>query len=108
MSRIRKLTKNTKNSRKQIRKLGILDKAMSSGQFVSIGWVKKSGELTRGTFTRKNYKGTGGINTVSHIPKYKTLWDVNRKGRDGKRGRFCNVSIPDIRAIKFSGEVYEF
>ena len=108
MSKIRRLTKNVRNSRKTLKKLNILDRAMKSGQFVSIEWCKKDGSLTRGTFTRKNYKGVGGINTVSHIPKYKTLWEVNRKGKEGKRGRFCNINIFSIKMIKFQGNAFAF
>jgi hypothetical protein len=92
----------TKNARKTLKKIKILDKVSQNGKIFGVEFIKKDGSK-RLMSCRKGVKRylKGGINTCSHIPKYLTVFSVNDKG-------YRNISIPGIRKIKGCGQTFTF
>ena len=100
MSAKRKLT--TKNSRKTLKKVKILNEVSRGGKIFGVEFIKKDGSLRKMSCRKNVTKGLkGGSNTVSHLPEYTTVYSMNDKG-------YRNVSIPNIRKIKGCATTYNF
>ena len=102
MSKTRRLTKNTKNSRKQLSKIKVLNTVAQNGKIFGVKFIKKDGSerlMSCRLGVTKHLKG--GVNTTSHIPKYKTVYSVNDKG-------YRNINLETIKQVKGCGKVYNF
>ena len=102
MSKIRRLTKNVKNSRKTLKKLNILEKVANGGKIFSVIFIKKNG-TERVMSCRRGVKRylKGGVNTCSHIPIYYNVFSCNDKG-------YRNVNLNTLKTVKGCGAVYNF
>lgn len=87
------------------RKREILDSA--KGQFFSVEFVKKNGEvreMTAKKWTEKAFtygSANAQANTVAHIDKYYTAADVNA-------GEFRNINLETLISAKVNGIAYKF
>lgn len=73
----------------------------TNGKFAKIIFKKKSGEIREMVFRIGVRKGLiGGVNPVSHIDKYITVYDVVNKG-------YRNVNLETVQSIKCGKVLFE-
>lgn len=78
----------------------LIDEAGS--RFLYLEYQKKSGEMSKGLFHPKALKHTnGGQDSTSHIPTYKSLWNMQKK-------RWSKVDMTRITKARINGKTYNF
>lgn len=74
------------------------------GQYLSVSFVKKSGELRTLNGQHCYKQGHDGVNTVAHIDKYITICENLGNGKS----QFRNVDTTTIKRLAIGGKVYNF
>ena len=72
----------------------------SGGTFFGISFVKKNQEVRHMVARKGVYRNlVGGKNTVRHIPRYITVWDVHKRA-------YRNVNLNTIFRLSTGGEEF--
>lgn len=74
------------------------------GQFLSVSFLKKSGELRTLNGQHCYKQGHDGVNTVAHIDKYITICENLGNGKS----QFRNVDTTAIKRLAIGGKIYNF
>ena len=73
----------------------------TGGLFFGVSFVKKNGNVRKMTCRKGVYHPLcGGQNTVTHIPRYVTVWDVFAKG-------YRNVNLNTIFSLRCGGQEFQ-
>lgn len=102
MKKIYKKRNARKSIRNSVNKLDTLKSVSQAGKIFSVEFIKKDGStrlMSCRTGVKKHLRG--GVNTVSHLPEYITVFSVNDRG-------YRNISVPNIKQIKGCGKVFYF
>jgi hypothetical protein len=81
----------------------IIDEQIKSGQFFSITWVKKNGELRTASVKKCKWINTSGISR-QHPEKYICLVDMNKLQKNGNG--YVLINKESILSVKANGKVY--
>ena len=74
----------------------------SGSKMLHMTYYKKDGSVSSGTFHPKAVNFTkGGVDTTGHIPKYISLWNVNKR-------RWSKISMEDVIDMSANGKKYKF
>lgn len=83
--------------------MSIIDNEIKSGQFFSITWVKKNGEVRTASVKKCNWENTSGKTRV-HPQEYLCLVDMNKLQHKGNG--YVLIKKESILSVKANGKMY--